>query len=77
MMPLWILARHLRCMRLNNLSIAHSLIGAGEMVKSVASLMDGYIEVTNCAFLDGVASGFNFNFTHRDFQLHLFEPRHG
>lgn len=36
----------------------------GEMVKSVASLMDGYIEVTNCAFLDGEASGFNFNFTH-------------
>jgi hypothetical protein len=37
----------------------------GEMVKSVASLMDGYIEMTNCAFLDGEASGFNFNFTHR------------
>lgn len=36
----------------------------GEMVKSVASQMDGYIEVTNCAFLDGEASGFNFNFTH-------------
>lgn len=37
----------------------------GEMVKSVASLMDGYVEMTNCAFLDGEASGFNFNFTHR------------
>lgn len=37
----------------------------GEMLKSVTSLMDGYIEVTNCAFLDGEASGFNFNFTHR------------
>lgn len=36
----------------------------GEMVKSCASLMDGYIEMTNCAFLDGEASGFNFNFTH-------------
>lgn len=36
----------------------------GEMVKSVASQMDGYIEVTNCNFLDGEASGFNFNFTH-------------
>ncbi len=37
----------------------------GEMVKSVTSMMDGYIEVTNCAFLDGEASGFNFTFTHR------------
>ena len=37
----------------------------GEMVKSVTSMMDGYIEVTNCSFLDGEASGFNFTFTHR------------
>lgn len=37
----------------------------GEMLKSVVSGMDGYIGVTNCAFLNGSASGFNFNFTHR------------
>lgn len=36
----------------------------GEMVKSVASGMDGFILVTNCSFIDGEASGFNFNFTH-------------
>jgi hypothetical protein len=36
----------------------------GEMVKSVVGGMDGLIQMTNCAFVDGQASGFNFNFTH-------------
>jgi len=34
------------------------------MVKSVVGGMDGLIQMTNCAFLDGNASGFNFAFTH-------------
>ncbi len=37
----------------------------GEMVKSVISETDGFILVSNCSFVDGNASGFNFNFTHR------------
>jgi len=36
----------------------------GEMVKSVVAGMDGLIQMTNCSFVDGQASGFNFNFTH-------------
>jgi hypothetical protein len=36
----------------------------GEMVKSVVGGPDGLIQVTNCAFIDGNASGFNFTFTH-------------
>ena len=37
----------------------------GEMLKSVYGNIDGLILVTNCAFLDGDASAFNFTFTHR------------
>jgi len=36
----------------------------GEMLKSVVSVWDGFVEVTNCAFLDGNATAFNFTFTH-------------
>jgi hypothetical protein len=36
----------------------------GEMIKSVVSGLDGFIGVTNCAFLNGSGSGFNFTFTH-------------
>ena len=36
----------------------------GEMVKSVVSVWDGYVEMTNCMFLDGNATAFNFTFTH-------------
>ena len=35
----------------------------GEMLKSVVSLDTGFIGVTNCAFWDGDASGFNFCWT--------------
>ena len=34
------------------------------MVKSVVGGPDGSIQVTNCAFMDGNASGINFAFTH-------------
>jgi len=34
------------------------------MAKSAVSGTDGLIQMTNCAFLDGNASGFNFAFTH-------------
>jgi hypothetical protein len=37
----------------------------GEMVKSVIAGVDGFVQVTNCAFIDGDGSGFNFNFTHQ------------
>ena len=37
----------------------------GEILKSVVNHTDGFILVTNCAFIDSNASGFNFNFTHR------------
>jgi hypothetical protein len=37
----------------------------GEILKSVVAGVDGYVEVTNCSFIDGNLSGFNFNFTHR------------
>ena len=37
----------------------------GEMLKSVTAGKDGLIQVTNCAFVDGDGSGFNFNFTHQ------------
>ncbi len=36
----------------------------GEMLKSVTSGWDGFIEVTNCAFFDGNATAFNFTFSH-------------
>jgi hypothetical protein len=36
----------------------------GEMVKSVVSFWDGFVEMTNCMFLDGNATAFNFTFTH-------------
>jgi hypothetical protein len=36
----------------------------GEILKSVAPLTDGFIEVTNCLFSDANASCFNFSFTH-------------
>lgn len=36
----------------------------GEMIKSVTGLTDGFVLVTNCSFIDGEGSGFNFNFTH-------------
>ncbi len=35
----------------------------GEILKSVVSLNNGFIGVTNCAFWDGDASAFNFNWT--------------
>jgi hypothetical protein len=35
----------------------------GEMVKSVVSWPTGFIGTTNCAFLDGNGSGYNFNIT--------------
>ena len=35
----------------------------GEMLKSVVALDTGFIGVTNCAFWDGDASGFNFYWT--------------
>jgi hypothetical protein len=36
----------------------------GEILKSVVSIWDGYVEVTNCVFLDGNATAFNFTFSH-------------
>jgi hypothetical protein len=36
----------------------------GEMLKSVVSMTDGFIDVMQCSFEDGDAQGFNFNFTH-------------
>jgi hypothetical protein len=36
----------------------------GEMVKSVVSFWDGFVAMTNCMFLDGNATAFNFTFTH-------------
>ena len=36
----------------------------GEILKSVVAMTDGYILLTNCAFLDGDASGYNIGFTH-------------
>lgn len=36
----------------------------GEMLKSVVAGWDGFINVTNCVFRDGNATGFNFNFSH-------------
>jgi hypothetical protein len=36
----------------------------GEILKSVTSMTDGFIQVTDCIFSDGNASAFNFNFTH-------------
>jgi hypothetical protein len=36
----------------------------GEQVKSVAGEWDGFINVTNCSFTEGDASGINFSFTH-------------
>jgi hypothetical protein len=36
----------------------------GEMLKSGVSMTDGFIEVSDCLFVDGNASGFNFSFSH-------------
>jgi hypothetical protein len=37
----------------------------GEEVKSVCANWDGFINMQNCQFTDGNASGFNFSFTHQ------------
>jgi hypothetical protein len=36
----------------------------GEMVKSVSGWTNGFIDIGNCAFLDGNASAINFSFSH-------------
>jgi hypothetical protein len=41
----------------------HLVHWRGEMVKSVVTWDVGFIDVTNCAFVDGDASGYNFNWT--------------
>ena len=37
----------------------------GEILKSGVDHADGFIQVTNCVFVDSDASAFNFNFTHQ------------
>jgi hypothetical protein len=44
-----------------NCNISH---WRGEMFKSVVDHWDGFIEITNCVFSNGNATGFNFTFTH-------------
>jgi hypothetical protein len=44
----------------NNCTFTH---WRGEMVKSVTSAVNGFIEITNCIFTDGNASAVNFSFT--------------
>lgn len=36
----------------------------GEMFKSTVANADGFIQITNCAFLDGNATAINFSFSH-------------